>query len=196
MTPLLDLGLSVVCAGAGGFLGSYLKKKGENLATHEDINKLVDQVSAVTTATKEIEAKISGDVWDRQKRWELKRDALFDLTKKIAAVRDALFNMNITYTHRSDKGNETLIAEQMSESSQKCWVAESSFDQAALLVNLVCGEAVNRQLHIFAGIMRRSAKEISRQETDAANKSLKELWTQATIVTVAMRREIGIDKAE
>jgi len=37
------------------------KKKGENLATHEDLDKLVVQVRAVTTTTKEIEAKISTD---------------------------------------------------------------------------------------------------------------------------------------
>ncbi len=46
-------------AGIASYLGSYLKKKGENLATHEDINKLVDQVSAVTAATKQIEARIT-----------------------------------------------------------------------------------------------------------------------------------------
>jgi hypothetical protein len=45
----------------GSFLASYFKKKGENLATHEDIALLVDQVRAVTAATKEIEAKISND---------------------------------------------------------------------------------------------------------------------------------------
>ncbi len=43
---------------AGAYLGAYLKKKGENLATHGDIDKLVKQVSAVTAATKQIEARI------------------------------------------------------------------------------------------------------------------------------------------
>jgi hypothetical protein len=37
--------LSVLAAlFVGGFLKSYFSKKGENLATHEDIQKLVDQV--------------------------------------------------------------------------------------------------------------------------------------------------------
>jgi hypothetical protein len=57
--------LTVLAGGFIGFMAAYLKKKGENLATHEDITKLVDQVRAVTTATKEIEAKISTEVWDR-----------------------------------------------------------------------------------------------------------------------------------
>jgi hypothetical protein len=57
--------IAALFAGFGAYFGSYFRKKGENLATHEDISKLVDQVSAVTKATKEIEAKISSDVWDR-----------------------------------------------------------------------------------------------------------------------------------
>ena len=71
---------------SGSFLAEYLKRKGKNLATHEDIDKLVDQVRAVTRATKEIEAKISSDVWDRQKQWELKRDVLFMAAKRVSEL--------------------------------------------------------------------------------------------------------------
>jgi hypothetical protein len=80
-------------AGAGAYLGSCLKKKGENLATHEDIKQLVEQVSAVTNATKEIEAKISDDVWTRQKHWEMKRDVVFDTSRKIARIDDLLTSL-------------------------------------------------------------------------------------------------------
>jgi hypothetical protein len=48
----------LVTTGGAAYFGSYLKKKGENLATREDIDKLVTQVSAVTAATKQIEARI------------------------------------------------------------------------------------------------------------------------------------------
>src|SRR6266581_3333324 len=32
-----------VTAGLGSYFGAYLKRKGENLATHEDMNRLVEQ---------------------------------------------------------------------------------------------------------------------------------------------------------
>jgi hypothetical protein len=83
-----------ISAGAGAYFGGYLKKKGENLATHEDIEKLVDQVRAVTLATKEIEAKVSSDIWSQQKRWELKRETLFDATKRLAELNDALAGLH------------------------------------------------------------------------------------------------------
>src|SRR5258708_37592579 len=85
---------TLVSAFIGSYLGAYLKKKGENLATHEDIDKILDHVRAVTITTKEIEAKISSDVWDHQKRWEAKRDALFEAVKKLSALEDALNNLH------------------------------------------------------------------------------------------------------
>jgi hypothetical protein len=88
MEKLFAWGLTtLIGAFIGSYLASYLRKKGENLATHEDLGKLVDQVRAVTTTTKEIEAKISTDVWDRQKRWEMKREVLFEATKRLGAVK-------------------------------------------------------------------------------------------------------------
>jgi hypothetical protein len=58
-----DLIVTALVAGVAAYLGSYLKKKGENLATHEDIDKLVSQVSAVTAATKQIESQIRSSCW-------------------------------------------------------------------------------------------------------------------------------------
>src|SRR6266852_1966802 len=87
---LLAGGLSLVGGWAGAYFGAYLKKKGENLATHEDIDKLVDQVRAVTQTTKEIEAKISSDVWTMQKQWEMKQEVLFDAAKRIVELDNGL----------------------------------------------------------------------------------------------------------
>src|SRR5580704_7576098 len=86
-----------VSAGVGAYFGGYLKTKGENFATHEDIGKLVDQVRAVTTTTKEIEAKISNEVWDRQKRWELKYEVLFEGVRRLAAVEEALNRLHAVF---------------------------------------------------------------------------------------------------
>jgi hypothetical protein len=197
MDEFLKLVFLAVFAGIGAFLGSYFKRKGENLATHEDISKLVDQVRAVTTATKEIEAKISNEVWDKQKQWELKRDVLFETIKRIAAVKDALFDMRIFYfpaEDEDDAAKKGITIEQRNEVSKKVWDAESSFDQTTFLAALVCGDEVNRLLLAFGRLMRRCAKEISKGERDAAKNSLNDLHTQADGITAAMRREIGVSE--
>jgi hypothetical protein len=92
-------GISVVLAFLLGavfrpFLTKYSEKKAENIATHEDINKLVEQVRAVTKTTEDIKAEISSGLWDRQKRWEMKREVLFEAAKNLAEVEDALFSFS------------------------------------------------------------------------------------------------------
>jgi hypothetical protein len=106
------LALGVVVGAFGGYLKAYLSQKGQNLATHEDINKLVDQVRAVTTTAKQIEAKISDDVWDRQKRWELKRDLLIDIVRKTIAMQVALqrlYAVRLTTKDSSDPENPARL---------------------------------------------------------------------------------------
>jgi hypothetical protein len=131
--------VSFISAGAGAYFGGYLKTKGENFATHEDIGKLVDQVAAVTQTTKEIEAQISNKVWDRQKLWEMKREVLFDTVKRIAEIDEALVGLNATVQVEQkpeDPGWRELITER-----RDAWKAATvGFDEAKLLVSMVCGK--------------------------------------------------------
>lgn len=74
----------------GAYLGSYLKQKGENLATHEDIDKLVDQISAVTNTAKQIEAKISNEMWQRQTVRNEKKEAYYQVLGVLGQMRHAV----------------------------------------------------------------------------------------------------------
>jgi hypothetical protein len=59
------------------YFGPYLTQKAKNLATHEDIQRLVDQVRE----TERIKAEISDSTWDRQARWTYKRDLYIRLVE-------------------------------------------------------------------------------------------------------------------
>lgn len=74
--------LTLIGGWLGGFFGTYFKKKGENLATKEDIGEL-------TRRTKEIEAKIDDQVWDRQRQWELTRDGAIRLMEAQGRLDEA-----------------------------------------------------------------------------------------------------------
>lgn len=50
---------SLISAGIGSFLGSYMKKKGENLATKEDFDQILEQVAEQVRTTEQIKAEIS-----------------------------------------------------------------------------------------------------------------------------------------
>jgi hypothetical protein len=140
----LSILVTAVVAGGGAYFGSYLKKKGENLATHEDVDKLVDQVAVVTETTKQIEAKISNDVWERQRKWEMKRDALFEALKDIGSMETCLHKYIATYEearkapseHQLVWGDRKLEAIELSD---KC---KASFTRTLILATLVCSEEV------------------------------------------------------
>lgn len=84
MEHLLWWGLTtLVSAFVGSYLAGYLKKKGENLATKEDIREL-------TQVTKEIEAKIDDRVWNRQRQWEMKKEIFIEATRIVAKADETL----------------------------------------------------------------------------------------------------------
>jgi hypothetical protein len=195
MDELLTLLLLALFAGAGAFLGSYLKRKGENLATHEDIHKLVVQVRAVTEATKEIEAKISDEVWDRQKRWELKREVLFEATKGTALVKNALTALHAFYQTEKDSPSPGSLgrSEARLEALTKWNEAANSLDQTTFLVGLVCAEELKELLLRFSLFVRRLANEITRGKPEAFVASADELAVRWGAITAAMRKELGIE---
>lgn len=67
----------------GGYLKSYFSKKGENLATKEDIEKL-------TRVQEEIKAELSERTWSKQRHWDLKRDTALEVMRVFGELQQLL----------------------------------------------------------------------------------------------------------
>jgi hypothetical protein len=167
VNALVLLGLTTVGGFFGAFLNSYFRTKGENLATHEDIGKLVDQVRAVTTTTKEIEAKISSDVWDRQKRWELRRDAVIDALQKMGAIEEALWKLRNVHVAASQDNDPTRFSEHRVKALESFNAARDQLDRSCLTVCLVCGENLRDELLVFSKYANNLAKDTHQGQPDA-----------------------------
>ncbi len=76
---LWSLALVAIFGGAGAYIGSYLREKGKNLATKEDIAKL-------TRETEAIKSEISKTRWLDQKRWDLRRDVYWNLLEQLGEL--------------------------------------------------------------------------------------------------------------
>lgn len=186
----------VLCAGVGAYLGSYLKRKGENLATHEDINALVEQVSAVTTATKEIEAKISSEVWDKQRHWELKREVLFETLKGIAMVKERLTALYLAYLKAEAQKDNSEKLQKLMQAINKWDEAADSLDKAAFLVALVCEDELEKLVLAFNLFNRDFGGKIFHgQPKEEFLTSIKELLKQSDAILASMRKEMGIKKS-
>jgi hypothetical protein len=145
-----------VAGGLGAYLGSYLKKKGENLATHEDLDKLVTQMAAVTTATKNIEAQISDDVWQRQKRWEAKREAIFEVMRKLGELEATSARYSSAQEFQRQSGNAPPDAGQRLE---EYLTALKLYGIAKNVATLTCGYRVTGVLSAVQLTFNRFTRE-------------------------------------
>ena len=117
--------LNVAILGVGIYLTAYLKKKAQNLATREEFKELQKQTAELTRTTAKIETDIKGDLWDRQKRWELKRDVLFDIVKNMGTTFDALNSVWAAHALPEDPAKKGQLDYELmrSESKAKAVVA-------------------------------------------------------------------------
>jgi hypothetical protein len=192
---LIAWGLTtLIGAFAGSYLGAYMKKKAENRAIHEDINKLVDQVRAVTAATKQIEAEISSGVWDKQKRWEMKRDVLFETTKRVAALYDAVSQLQVVL--RTQSADAALKAstggQQMKiEENNTYFARKAAFRESQFFVEVTCGKEIADAINAFDSLVTRVAAGINKDDTTIFDVSSRQLTGLRNGVRDAIRNELA-----
>ena len=186
-----------VTAGCGAFLGSYLRKKGENKAIHEDIGKLVDQMKAVTQATKEIEAKISDDVWARQRRWELRRDILLQTMDEIANMQGPLAGVAaaaMSLEDATDEGRKQTAPQRMQAASDALGVAMPNIFKAMYRVQLVCGPDVQKHVLRVQNLMFSAYQLITRGQARDAIRMTGDIGHATEETQAAIRHELGMDE--
>ncbi|MHB1675535.1 MAG: hypothetical protein ACYCSP_14930 [Acidobacteriaceae bacterium] len=185
--------LSIVVGGFVGFFSGYTKKKGENRAIHEDFKNVLEQVKETTRATKEIEHKISDAAWDRQKRWELKRDVMIDIANKSDAAKNALTEMHTIYTPQN--GAEVNVERLAKRSALfNAWnSASNDLMRVITVASLACSSEVVTAVASFAMFASDLSVEIIDGVPDAFSKNREELASRYAAITRAMRKEIGND---
>lgn len=144
----------------GGFFGTYMKKKGENLATKEDIDEL-------TRRTKEIEAKIDDQVWNRQRQWELKRDTLLEAIKAIALVRIALYRVIAAfraYSAATTDEQRNLLLARKTEAIETWPNAMEQFETGRILVAVLGDANLNDALRGFGTSVRAAYDSMAKDE--------------------------------
>jgi hypothetical protein len=178
------------------FLPSYMKKKGENLATKEDIRDLAHQTALLTQTAKEIEAKISDASWDRQKRWELKRDQVFLMAVKMVALKSALANLHSVYSTEAEAKGRGLtgINEQLVEVGAACGLAADEFESAMITASIVCSKKLFDTARDFAVFARDLAIEIADADVKGSEeKRASDLANWYVAMTKALQNELSIN---
>jgi len=121
---------------AGGFLGAYLKKKAENLATKEDYESLLTQVKKTTEETESIKTELAKGSWLHQQSWLLKE-------KYYSGLLESLYNLKRSLSARLDHYMEPGSEYRDSEINEsEHFKKQSKIGVAALnKIQLLCGPA-------------------------------------------------------
>jgi len=153
-------------------------------------------VRAVTQATKEIEARISDDVWARQRKWDVKREAIFEILKAVATLQYSLGRVGGAYAAWNElKESSSPIERAKGELSKQDEVKRhgkhiDAFLRYKLLAVTVCGGQFVRQLDQVETRSVAIAHTIFREKqwADAAL-----MQPEITKLIAIARSELGID---
>ena len=197
MGILIDVGIvtfvsSSLSAGAGAFLGSYLKKKGENLATHEDIKMLVDQVKIVTQTTKEIEGKISNQIWNTQRQWELRRDAVYSVMQAIGQAEAANVNVAHALAARRESEEPGKFLKAVAEMWTKSHESMAEFEKKRTLAYIVCSNKFAVALHAVLEEMQEMVRKLGVDDLEGFKSHVSRLAELIAMALVRARQELGI----
>ncbi|HLB06732.1 MAG TPA: hypothetical protein VJN41_03485 [Alphaproteobacteria bacterium] len=131
-------------AGAvGAYAGAYLREKARNLATREDIDRLVRKAE-------DIKAEISGDLWEKQNRWTFKKDLYVRLLRDLGDAASAVRQLLYLDARLRDPALSKPLAQQtmefIDEYSSLLQKSMVEIRRSASVVPLVCTEATERAL--------------------------------------------------
>jgi hypothetical protein len=168
-------------------------KQSEKPATHEDFEDLKNQAAALKRTTAEIEAEIKGGLWDKQKRWELRRDVVFDCVKRIAQADEALVGLHAL--HQVPEVPNNIGSMQARHDRIVTWVkASADLDESKLTVAVTCSKETKEAVEGFASAASRIARQLTAEKiAEAYTDGRKELAITLFAARAALRKELGIE---
>lgn len=193
---------ALVSSFIGSYIGSYFKKKGENRAAHENFKQLLAELKETTHATKQIEAKISDEVWDRQREWEFKRDALLEGGRAIADFLASVMRLSAVYATKGEAKEDEEIAylQALGKSEQDALDAVNdaaySLQRAQLVISIVSGKSTQIAFVKTERLFKQVTVKIIEGDTEYLKRELPRLRDYGSNLTLAIRRELGFDDSE
>lgn len=80
--------ITVVSAGVGAYLSSFLKRSGELSAVKRSLDDTIAQLKKQTAAVEDVKSEIANRAWIEQKKWEFRKDLYVELIRGMLKIRD------------------------------------------------------------------------------------------------------------
>jgi hypothetical protein len=196
MDPYLGTFLTAAGGFIGGYLGPYWSKSQEIRALKDNFGEVKRQTEDTTKSVKKIEAAITGEEWNRQKHWEIKRDILFETARKAAAEIEALQHLFAIYRTEGiiEKDGGPPRLDERLRIGDKWNEATAALEGMHLVVTASCRKEMMKAVGEFGIYMREAADRIIQTKPDSFSAIAEALVPKSMGLAMAIRDELQIDK--
>lgn len=189
---LVVLLLNACLVGVGIYLASYLKKKAQNLATREEFADLKRQTAELARITGDIDNELKSDLWDRQKRFEMRRDFIFDAAKTVGKLHGKIVEldsackaerrMKLAGHQQSDL--VTIVGTRWSETMIE-------LGNMMTLSSIVCSDELTLQFKEFITRVIEHGESMREAGEDFLSKRASDYGRQVNVLYLAMKKELA-----
>lgn len=143
---------------------------------------------------------ISYKVWNRQRQWEMRRDAVLDALRGLADFENALTELDSTFTVPVENCTErakTALENMQIGAMQQFGKCRSAYKRAHIVADLAVGGQVSKDLSAyfqFAAPLGRDAISKKRNVLESTS-TKKELALRGNAVIMSAREALGIKDA-
>jgi hypothetical protein len=180
------------------FLKGYSEQVGQNRAMQENLDNLATQTNKLTTITENIKAKISDEYWDRQKQWEMRRDAIYDAWRTLRELETSLVELysDFSIPLLDNEANKDSLLRKRRRAREQFYLCFTKYLHAKDFADLVVGNELPKHLAAYfqeAGII---ANKIINGDTGYFTSARKkELSDKSDVIRLEARKELNIRNA-
>jgi hypothetical protein len=136
--------------------------------------------------------------WGRQRRWELRRDAVLDAIRAHADLESALVNLNSClsgYLSVSEKGLTDKTDAEPKATIQDSRKSRASYWRARQIAALAVGGQFSNAMSAYFHLTSTVIKDMTRQKSFLDSAKCKELELSSNNVILSAREALGIQDA-
>jgi hypothetical protein len=192
MDPALKEFFLIVGAALAAYFGAYFKRRGEDKAMNDGFKEVLRQARETTDATKRIEARITDEMWDRQKRWEMKRDFIFGAANSVGKMHGQIVELDSAYkTERRMNATDREQSDLTARVGKQWTDAMIELGNVMTLSSVVCGDEMAIQFKDFTTAIINHGEAIMSKGEDFVPQRASDYGKQVNTVYQAMKKELA-----
>jgi hypothetical protein len=131
----------------GAFTEKYWGKRGETAAISRDLAEIKRQLRETTTLTEKIRADISGNLWLKQRHWDLKRECYSNLAEHFGHLATSL--QEVINWRMAEPSPGTDVEKLVADRQQKANTALEAINRWSSIARIVVAPDVRTFLSSF-----------------------------------------------